>query len=104
MKPVSLIVFFLLGYAAQAAQLVSCEDNFSAAALNLCVAVQIERLDDGVISEEEIASTVVDKCREEIESLAQETSRPVPSGGFRSHVKVRIIELVHSFRTEEQRT
>jgi hypothetical protein len=98
----SAVLVCLLGSASQATPLLTPGEDFATAALNLCVAVQIERLDDGVIPAEVIAATVLDECSEEIDSVARQTAHLGSSNRFRDDVKRRVIELLQSFRSESE--
>jgi hypothetical protein len=98
----SALLVCLLGSASQATPLLTPGEDFATAALNLCVAVEIERLDDSVIPAEEIAATVLDECSEEIETVARETAQLDSSEHFRDDAKRRVVELVQSFRGESE--
>jgi hypothetical protein len=98
----SALLVCLLGSASQATPLLTPGEDFATAALNLCVSVEIERLDDSVIPAEEIAATVLDECSEEIESVARETAKIGSYDRFRDYIKRRVVELLQSFRAESE--
>jgi hypothetical protein len=69
----AILALCLCASSLQAAPDITRDPDFAAAGLRLCIAVHLERLDDGEIPPKEIVDAVLRACDDEIATLARLT-------------------------------